>query len=387
MKNSFKIENTEILLDFSLLEVNDIEISSMPYNYTVRFINANEAKEQISNIVQLNGDKHFVFIDKEVAEIYGCEFFDKQDLLTLTAEEDNKVLDVATILLDKLQEKNFTKKELFLSVGGGITQDISAFGRAVYKRGINWVYFPTTLLAMGDSCIGAKSCLNYGHVKNQLGLFSAPKEVYINIDFLNSLDKRDVLSGYGEIIKLAIVGGSKSLSIFSDLIAPQGEDKLKNIDQLIKLSLLVKKSVIEIDEFEDNIRRALNYGHTVGHAIEPLTDYKIPHGIAVSIGVVVENLISAEYGQLPLNDAIYINNMVLSFIDELSLSYLQDISVDAIVENMKRDKKTMNTDVFMAVPFNIGYFDMVKVPIDSKFKIFLKDALDSIINLKNNSSK
>lgn len=352
----------------------------MPYSYEVSFVNETALKNELEEIRINNKDKHFVFIDQSVADFYGDSIFKDLEMLKLTALEDNKVLPVATTVLDKLQEKNITKKEIFLSAGGGITQDLSAFARAVYKRGINWFYMPTTLLAMADSCIGAKSCLNYGGVKNQLGLFSAPHKVFIFSGFLKTLPTRDVLSGYGEIIKLVIVGGNTAIAEFERLVDEQDNDKLKNINQLIMLSLLIKKSVIEIDEFETDIRKALNYGHTVGHAIEPLVNYAIPHGIAVSIGMYIENIIASEYGTLPKYQAEHLNTLIKPFIDRESIQHLYDISLQDIISNMKRDKKALSDDVYMAVPMQIGIFDILKISVDGKFEKFLGDALKELSN-------
>lgn len=381
MTTDFKIENKAIKYNFDALASQQLIIASIPYNYEVSFVNEGGIKLELEKILALNKSKHFLYIDEKVATLYGPTLFAKHETMLLNAKEDNKVLSVATLLLDKLQEKNFTKNELFVSAGGGITQDISAFARAVYKRGINWIYIPTTLLAMSDSCIGSKSCLNYGSVKNQLGLFSAPRKVYICSELLKSLNIRDVLSGYGEIIKLAIVGGKESINKFIELTAEQGNDKLKNIDQLIKLSLLIKKSVIEIDEFEDDIRRALNYGHTIGHAIEPLVNYNIPHGVAVSIGIIIENLLAARYGSLSQTDADYLNSIIINFIDKESIGYLKNVSVEVMIRNMKRDKKAVTDDIYLAVPFQIGHFDILKLKSDSDFKNFLTKAIQGLINI------
>ena len=165
---------------------------------------------------------------------------------------------------------------------------------------------------MADSCIGAKSAINYGGTKNLIGLFSAPKEVFINTTFLKTLDKRDVLSGYGEIIKLCIVGGKSTIEEFMKVKDLQKGDLLFQIDILIKTALTVKKAVIIEDEFENNIRKALNYGHTIGHAIEPIVKYKIPHGIAVLIGMFVENYISNEYGYLDSVSCNKLNKIIIN---------------------------------------------------------------------------
>jgi 3-dehydroquinate synthase len=258
MKSVFKIENELISLNPEDILKSEFVIKSAPYNYTVNFIDDKVLKSILSKNRNINKLKNFLFIDKKVNKIYKDELWKKDNTLTLIASEENKTINSSLLLIDLLNKNNFTKKEVLISIGGGITQDVTAFARSVFKRGINWTYFPTTLLSMADSCIGAKSAINYGGTKNLIGLFSAPKEVYINTNFLNTLDKRDVLSGYGEIIKLCIVGGEFTIEKFKKVKELQKGDLLFQIDLLIKTALIVKKAVITEDEFENNIRKALN---------------------------------------------------------------------------------------------------------------------------------
>src|SRR6185295_8091640 len=254
MKASFKIENTTIEYNSDNLMSDRFSIQSVPFNYNISFVDEKQLKVELKRISATNGEKHFVYIDNTVASLYKQSIFKGLKFFPLVAKETNKSLPVAQKVLSRLQKGNFTKKEILLSAGGGITQDVSSFARAVFKRGIDWAYVPTTLLAMGDSCIGAKACLNYDRVKNLLGLFSAPREVLIHPGFLKTLHTRDILSGYGEIIKLSIIGGTQSIEKFSEIKGSQNGKLLTNVEQMIKLSLLVKKSVIELDEYENNIR-------------------------------------------------------------------------------------------------------------------------------------
>ena len=375
MATSFKIENTTIKYSTDNLLSDHLAIQSVQFNYSATFLNQKQLGVELRRIKATNAKKHFAFIDSTVASLYGDNVFEDLELFPLLAKETNKNLTVTTKLLDKLQEKNFTKKETFLSVGGGITQDISSFARAVFKRGIRWTYIPTTLLAMSDSCIGAKACLNYGKVKNLLGLFSAPHEVFIYSGFLNTLSMREILSGYGEIIKLSIIGGPASIEKFKNIKRLQNGDLLKNIEQMIKLSLVVKKSVIELDEFEKNIRKALNYGHTIGHAIEPLVNYKIPHGVAISIGMMIENQIAVKWGSLPQQEADELNCLIAPFVDTASLELLKKVSPVSVIQNMMQDKKTLNNDIHMAVPNTIGHFDMIKIGSTKSFNNYLSSVL------------
>ncbi|MCX7119782.1 MAG: 3-dehydroquinate synthase, partial [Legionellales bacterium] len=215
-------------------------------------------------------------------------------------------------LYDFLHQHQITKGETLVVVGGGITQDISAFVAATYKRGINWVYFPTTLLAMSDSCIGGKAGVNYRGSKNQLALFSAPQSVMINTEFLRTLAAKDIQSGLGEILKLCITGGKHLVDFFQQSVEFGTAKQFDRFKPLIMNALAVKRAVIEVDEFEQNIRKGLNYGHTIGHVIEAMTDYAIPHGIAVVIGMMIVNQLSFEQGLLARKDCLAINGACFS---------------------------------------------------------------------------
>lgn len=384
MKDFFIIEKTKIKLDLSILNMNTFQVKSSPYNYTVFFESKAALRKRLLRYKKLNSKKHFIYADEKVNELYGSSLWEQQRVHNFKATEKSKTINTALKIVDHLQANNYTKKETLVTIGGGITQDVSAFARAIFKRGIDWSFIPTTLLAMADSCIGSKSAINYGTTKNLVGLFSAPREAVICEDFLKSLDPRDILSGYGEIIKLCIVGGETTLNYFRNYIELQNGNPLKNINKLIRLALLVKKSVIEIDEFEFNIRRALNYGHTIGHAIEPLVKYKIPHGVAVSIGMISENIIACEAGRLPVADCKMINNIIIKFIDNESLKLLKSVPVDSVIDNMRKDKKALRNNILIAVPFKVGYFDMLQVNIGPEFTVLLHNILTNISNRKIN---
>lgn len=215
-------------------------------------------------------DGDFLFIDKNVDTI------DFKDKFSFDATEQNKTIFSSLELMDKLSSMGLTKKNKIVIVGGGITQDVGSLCAALYKRGVPWVFFPTTLLSMCDSCIGSKMGVNHNGAKNQIGLFYPPKAVYINTKYLDTLKSSDISSGMGEILKLYQIGGIKF-------------DPNKPLETMIRESLLVKKSIIEYDEFEKTIRQSLNYGHTFGHVIEVISEYTIPHGEAVIWGMLLVN--------------------------------------------------------------------------------------------------
>jgi len=366
MKNFFKIENELIALNYKDIQKSEFIIKSSPYDYTVKFIDDKYLRSVLLQNRNINKKKNFIFVDQNVNRIYKEKLWKKDHTLTIIAIEKNKTINSSLLVIDFLNKNNFTKKEMLISIGGGITQDVTAFARSIFKRGINWTYFPTTLLSMADSCIGAKSAINYGGSKNLIGLFSAPKEIFINITFLKTLDKRDILSGYGEIIKLCILGGESTIEQFKNVKDLQQGDLLFKIDSLIKTALMVKKAVITEDEFENNIRKALNYGHTIGHAIEPIVKYKIPHGIAILIGMFIENYISNYYGYLDMASCNLLNQIIIDYIDQKSLICFKSVDIKELILYMKKDKKNELTNISFAVPVAIGHFKILQLKNDKK---------------------
>lgn len=250
---TFTIQNQ--VISYTHHTEDSFTIKASPSPYTVQFTQSGPVYEQ--------GD--FFIIDDKIS--FSCV-----QSFRITALEENKTIDTVMTIIRHIETLDYSPTRIVV-IGGGILQDIGAFVSTIYKRGIHWVYWPTTLLSMADSCIGGKSSLNFGTVKNKIGTFTCPDTVYIHTPFLKGTD---ITPGKCEILKLCII--ANALDIYNSTY---------DVETLIKLSLSIKKSVIEIDQFDENIRKALNYGHTVGHAIELITG--IPHGIAVMYGMYVIN--------------------------------------------------------------------------------------------------
>ena len=282
------------------LDLNDhIRIKSSLKDYDVFYSNKN--LDTIVKEIYTNTD--FIFIDRNVYNLSPDTFTEISNILIYDALETNKVIECVLELTDCLYKINFTKNNKLIVIGGGITQDVGGFAAAIYKRGIKWVFVPTTVLSMTDSCIGSKVTINRNS-KNILGMFVAPNSVYISDYFLNSLHSDDITSGIGEALKLSLIGGQKVYDLFLEKL------EMNDYVSIIKIASLVKRLIIEYDEFEENTRKVLNYGHTVGHAIEGTTNYFIPHGIAISIGMVIKNKLFYD------NKYDDINKLIINLIDK-----------------------------------------------------------------------
>jgi len=241
-----------------------------------------------------------VLADANVAEVYQvalAPLLGKYPCYLAPALETEKTWAGVERMLTFLQKNGCNKSSKLIVVGGGIMQDIATFSTHVYYRGISFEYVPTTLLSMADSCIGAKCGINFSNFKNQLGVFHSPCAIRICHRFLDTLSDTDIASGYGEIIKLALTGSEEAYEQTERAVGSGGFRCLE-LSDLISMSLRVKKIVIEKDEYEIDLRRILNYGHTFGHALEAITSYAVPHGVGVAWGLDLANYISWRKGML-----------------------------------------------------------------------------------------
>ncbi len=294
----------------------------------------------------------------------------------LDALEGNKTIAKALEVVDFLLSANATKQTMLFVAGGGIVQDVAAFACAMYKRGLPWTFVPTTLLAQGDSGIGAKSSLNHGATKNLLAIFSAPRRVVIDTGFLTSLSRGDVLSGMGEIFRLHVTGGAPFLDAFARKLSSSSEPDYAS---LLVSALAVKRAVIERDEFELDLRRALNYGHSLGHAFEALSDFRIPHGTAVVLGMLAENELAHRRGVLPAADRDVMVDRARGIVTRDMVGELGRLHGDRLLALLQNDKKTVGTTLKLAVPCKIGHIRFIDVALDDGQAGALWDCVSTVV--------
>ncbi len=359
----FLIEGKKFFMPEDFSSKTDFVVKSVPQDYPVTIKNNPDIVEEIQQLLDSN-ERNLLLVDERVYGLYFKDLkIDENRLYKAKATEEFKTLEGVVDVVAFLEKNEFTKGEKLIVIGGGIIEDVGAFVGAAYKRGIKWVYYPTTLLSMCDSCIGGKTGINHHGVKNQLALFSAPCEVVINIAFLKTLSEFDIKSGMGEILKLLVTGGKTPLQVYIDNVV---NGKVKNFESykpLILSSLAVKKAVVEEDEFEKYYRKSLNYGHTVGHAIEALSNYKIPHGQAVIMGMVIVNKIAMDRGLLNQED--YELTQTLSK-ELLGKSILKEVNLNGLDKLLKKDKKTTGNLVNFVIISELGDTKFLKIELDEK---------------------
>jgi len=309
--------------------------------------------------------KNVLLIDKRVYNLYRDKFtIDQKQIFTVEATEKAKTLQGVMKVIDFLQGQNFSKAETLVVVGGGVVQDIGAFVGVVFKRGIPWVFFPTTLLAMCDSCIGGKTGINYKSAKNQLALFSAPRQVIICPQFLQSLPEQEIKAGLGEILKLHVIGGAEMVKRY-ELLVERGKVKTReNFQPLILGALIVKRAVIEADEFDINLRRSMNYGHTFGHAVEGLTNFTISHGQAVALGMIIVNEISVHRSLLPPKEKNRVQKLCLDLLDTKVSSRILDLPSNRLKILLLKDKKTTGDTINLVVLRHLGETIFLPLPLN-----------------------
>ena len=319
--------------------------------YNLQFISSYKKKIQ-----SYKKDQLFI-IDRNVFNLFFKNQILVKNIILINSSEKNKdYLKIANVI-NKILKKKINKKSKIVAIGGGITQDIASFICSIYFRGIDWDFFPTTLLAQGDSCIGGKTSINFFKFKNQLGNFYPPSNIYIDTTFLKKLKKNDIKSGIGEMSHLLAV---KSFSDFN-FIQKYYEGKL-SIKNLILKSLQSKKFYIEKDEFDRKERKLLNFGHTFGHAIESATNYRVPHGICVAYGCLIAFWFSNKMNYLS-------NKNYLNYEKILKLIINNNIKFDIIKfkNAILRDKKANKNKIGFILSKGCGKMFIKEMKINQIF--------------------
>ena len=261
--------------------------------------------------------------------------------------EDGKSLAVAGSLWDTLGEKNFSRQDVVVGLGGGATTDLAGFIAATWMRGIKVVQVPTTLLAMVDAAVGGKTGINTAAGKNLVGSFHEPDSVFIDLDRLETLPDAEFVSGSAEIIKTGFIADPIILDIYRE----GGSVPTDKIAELIERSVAVKGSVVAQDLKESSLREILNYGHTLGHAIEKREDYRWRHGNAVAVGMMFVAILARNRGLIS-DDVVELHREILEAVG-LPTTY-EPGAFDDLYEGMTHDKKNRNGQIRFVVLDGIG---------------------------------
>ncbi|UII34845.1 3-dehydroquinate synthase [Fulvivirga ulvae] len=309
--------------------------------------------ETINNILkQENYSKIAVLVDENTfAHCYPTlrDNLPEHTLIQIKSGEINKTLDTCTHVWQELTDQSFDRKSLLINLGGGVIGDLGGFCAGTYKRGVDFINIPTTLLSQVDASVGGKLGIDFNGLKNHIGLFREPKNILIDLNFLSTLPKREIRSGFAEIIKHHLISDKAGWNNLKS----NSFDNL-NWSALVPHSVQIKYKIVAEDPYEGGLRKALNFGHTIGHAVESYllnNDRAILHGEAVAVGMICETYLSFKRKLISKAELHDITDYIRSIYDKVQLS---DKDREHICGYLMQDKKNRGSNVLAALLNGVG---------------------------------
>ncbi|MCK5821507.1 MAG: 3-dehydroquinate synthase [Bacteroidales bacterium] len=309
--------------------------------------------------VEFSDDKIFVLLDSNTYE-YCWDFvksfrnIPKNQILIIEPGEENKSLSQVELVWNFLGEQKADRKSILINIGGGMLTDLGGFAASTFKRGIDFLNVPTTLLAMVDASVGGKTGINFRGLKNEIGVIQKALHVFMYLPFLRTIDEENYLSGFAEMLKVAIIGDVK---LWSELKEFDLEEKSEEIiARLLWRSVMIKKEIIELDPRETGIRKALNFGHTVGHALESIClsdNHHLLHGYAVAFGMAIEASLSYSFASLSSDEAHDIQETIRRIYGKAPIELKER---EKLIAYMRFDKKNEHNQINFTLVNKIGSF-------------------------------
>ena len=315
--------------------------------------------EELNNYLKDNGfSKIFIIVDNNTHDHCLPHFMSKLEtdldceIIEIEAGEVNKNIDTCVGVWNALSELGADRKSLIINVGGGVVTDLGGFVACTFKRGLKYINVPTSLLAMVDASVGGKTGVDLGALKNQVGVISSGDMVLVDTSFLDTLPQNQLKSGLAEMLKHGLIYDPLYWNKFLDL----SNLSLIDLDDLIHASVQIKNTIVTADPYEHGLRKTLNFGHTLGHAVESYylseTDKEqLLHGEAIAIGMIMETYISAELLGFPKQEMEIIKETFLKIFNKVSIDASD---YDAIIELLKYDKKNEHGNINFVLLENIG---------------------------------
>ena len=279
------------------------------------------------------------------------------EVMMLPAGEENKVLEICFQVWEALTEYGIGRKDLIINLGGGVVTDTGGFIAAVFKRGVPFLHIPTSLLGMVDAAIGGKTGIDFGPYKNQLGTFTMPEITIVDTAFLGTLPQEEVLNGFAEMVKHALIADIELWNAFLQLERIEANELMPFIEK----SAAIKMQIVTEDPAEAGQRKLLNFGHTVGHALEGYflsTETSISHGLAVVLGMIAEVHLSVELGYLSSHDQELIVSSLKKWFPLINIPVFEN---EQVIQLMKNDKKNSENKIKAALlkKTGKGIFDQI----------------------------
>ena len=326
--------------------------------YKSKFFINSDGIFHLNSFFKNNNRKIFILVDSNT-KIFCLDYFvslfnikNKTIVLTIPSGEVSKSVDYVTFLINELINHNADKDSVLFNLGGGVVSDLGGFVASIFNRGISYVNIPTTLLAQVDASLGGKNGVNFNGIKNKIGLINNPIFTIILTDFLKTLPEEEIISGYGEIFKYGLISNPKlwfKISSF-DIY------KVVDLEEIIHQSVMIKESIVKQDFYDNGLRKILNFGHTIGHAIESCSEdgFQISHGLSVVSGMICELYISHILFKIPKKD---LNQIVRTLVNKFPLKKINN--KDSIINFIRQDKKNKKGKFLFSLISKIGtcYFD------------------------------
>lgn len=356
----------------------DIKVKIKQENIQYKIIFSDDFISSLKSEIKDFEKKKFLFVvDSRVYELYKSQFFEKIDrnieIFVIPNWEQNKNIKTVFMILDKLMEISFTRKDYLVSIWWWVTWDICWFASSLFKRWINFIQIPTTLLSMFDSSVWWKTWVDYQEVKNGIWTFYNPKLVIVDINFLKTLAEKELISGYFEWLKHALLLGKNDYKEFKDNYEKIiKKDFDKEIEKIVAKNIKCKLNVVKSDPTETIWkRRVLNYGHTFWHALETYLNFELWHWICVAYGIIFANLLSLNIWILDKKIFENIENFIKSKIKDIKI---EKLDFDKIFSYMKNDKKNETSEVNFILLMD--YWEVFQEKISEKK---LKEVFDLFI--------
>lgn len=347
----------------NLLEKNKVFINSTPNSEIDYFID-NHNISSVYVLVDENTNAHCL-------EIFTQNTSLSFEVIEIPAGEKHKHINTCLHIWEQLSEKGADRKSLLINLGGGVVTDVGGFAASCFRRGIKFVHVPTTLLAMVDAALGGKNGVDLNNLKNQIGVINLPEMILVNKHYLKTLPKNEIFSGFAEMLKHGLITDDGD-RYFYDCLQTENFSELQ-VSELIEKSIAIKLKVVEKDINESGLRKILNYGHTLGHAIESFRmgfskDLQLLHGEAIAIGLILESFISHKMYDFPKT---YLEDLKAFVLKHYELQNFDRHSQSDIIELMRYDKKNEANQVNFVLLKDIGVpvFDC-KVENDLIFEAF-----------------
>ncbi len=303
--------------------------------------------------------------------------FENAEIILLPVGEENKVMEVCFQVWEALTEYNFSRKDLVINLGGGLVTDMGGFIASIYKRGMDFIHIPTSLLGMIDASIGGKTGIDMGNYKNHLGVINHPKAIFTDPNFLYSLPAEEIIYGYAEMLKHALI---RDKNLWEEIKFVRNDEELTSEAILVK-SIKIKVEIIDEDPMEGGLRKILNFGHTIGHGLEGyfLGKTNLAHGHCVALGLCAESYISLQKGLLSKEQYIDIENCIRRSFHFISITAEQ---ISEILKLIHNDKKNSDNQIKCCLLSGIGscLYDQVVTEDEIANSLFHLNLLASSVN-------